>query len=243
MATPSSASVVSAAPAAPAAPAASAPIEVEIDSIPSVPTPTSVAPTCSPANVASAAASPYATQSDVLLGRLTEYFTKDDCVALDAILPIINGQDEVSLRLVDWFVTNYAKKSVTTYHNNSGRRFVVHAEYKLRLRSYKKRRFDPFCRWERTEIPYRNGASVSTTIGQLNFFKWALENKIIGFIREHRKMIEADMNSRNSTARARPAGASSSAIGNQTRRRRQELTTSPVRSMCRQNVNVTIDFN
>lgn len=213
-----------------ATPAASEPIEVDLDTI--VP--------AAPATVPSA----YVTQCDVLLARLIEYFTKDDYAALDQILPIINGEDKVSLRLVDWFVTNYAKKSLTTYQNHSGRRFVVHAEYKLRLRSYKKRRFDPFCRWTRTEIPYRNGALVSTTIGQLNFFKWALENKVIEFIRENQKEIESDMNSRNSTARARPsAGGAGTAIGSQTRRRRQELTTSPVKSMCRQNVSVKIDFN
>ena len=211
--------------------------------------------TATPANPVAAAptapvAATYATQSDVLLDRLTQYFTADDYAALDQILPMINGEDDVSLRLVDWFVTNYAKKAVTTYTNSSGRRFVVHAEYKLRLRSYKKRRFDPFCRWTRIEVPYRDGALVTTTIGQLNFFKWALDNKVIGFIRENQKGVEADMNSRNSTARARPANggtaasgaASGSATGNKTRRRRQELTTSPVKALCKQNVNVRFDF-
>ena len=143
----------------------------------------------------------------MLLDRLTTYFTDNDYAALNQILPIINGEDDVSLRLVDWFVTNYAKKAITTYTNTSGRRFVVHVEYKLRLRSYRKRQFDPFCRWERIEIPYRDGAVVTTTIGQLNFFKWALDNKVIEFIRENRKAVEADMNARNSTARARPAAS------------------------------------
>lgn len=219
---------------------ADGPVEVDLDTIVTASSPGPEPATAAPAP---AAASGYATQSDVLLGRLIEYFSKDDFAALDKILPIINGEDEISLRLVDWFVTNYAKKALTSYNKASGSRFVVHAEYKLRLRSYKKRRFDPFCRHQRNEIPYRDGARVSTTIAQLNFFKWALENKVIEFIREHRKAIESDMNSRNSTARARPAAASGATIGNQTRRRRQELTTSPMRSMCRQNVTVKIDFN
>jgi hypothetical protein len=206
-----------------------------------------------PASSKRAVSQVYATQHNILLQKLIEYFSKDDFAALDLILPIINGEDKISLRLVDWFVTNYAKKVWTTYKNKSGRRFVVHAEYKLRLNSYKKKRFDPFCRWERTQIPYRDDSVVSTTVGQLNFFKWALENKVIDFIREHQEAIEKDMNSRNSTARARPkkSDATSSAAGegtsegkseNRTRRRRQELTTSPVRSMCRQEAKIKISF-
>lgn len=192
----------------------------------------------------------YTTQQQVLLGKLKEYFSKDNFAAMDVILPIINGEDTISLRLVDWFVTNYAKKAWTTYKNKSGRRFVVHVEYKLRLNSYKKKRFDPFCRWERTEMPYKNGQSVSTTLGQLNFFKWAIDNKVIDFIRENQETIERDMNSRNSTARAKPkrGDANSSDNGSaapdkSTRRRRQELTTSPIRSLCRQETPITITFN
>ena len=189
-----------------------------------------------------APATGYATQREVLLERLTNYYSKDDFAALDQVLPIINREDVVSLRLVDWFVTNYAKKALTTYMNHSGRRFVVHNEYKLRLRSYKKRQFDPFCRWDRITIPYRDGKEVITTVGQLNFFKWALENKVIEFIREHQKEIEADMNARNSTARARPAvsGASS---GDKTRRKRQELTSSRVKGLNKQSTQITMDFS
>ena len=192
----------------------------------------------------------YTTQQQVLLGKLKEYFSKDNFAAMDVILPIINGEDTISLRLVDWFVTNYAKKAWTTYKNKSGRRFVVHVEYKLRLNSYKKKRFDPFCRWERTEMPYKNGQSVSTTLGQLNFFKWAIDNKVIDFIRENQETIERDMNSRNSTARAKPKRGDANSSDNagaapdkSTRRRRQELTTSPIRSLCRQETPITITFN
>jgi len=184
----------------------------------------------------------YATQREVLLDGLIRYFTHDDFATLDKVLPIINREDVVSLRLVDWFVTNYAKKALTTYHNQSGRRFVVHNEYKLRLRSYKKRQFDPFCRWDRITIPYRDGKEVITTVGQLNFFRWALENKVIDFIRENQKEIEADMNARNSTARAKPA-VSGSGSGDKTRRKRQELTNSRVKGLSKQPVHITMDFH
>lgn len=184
----------------------------------------------------------YVTQRQVLLDRLINYFSTNDFAALDKVLPIINREDEVSLRLVDWFVTNYAKKTLTTYLNHSGRRFVVHNEYKLRLRSYKKRQFDPFCRWDRIEIPYRDNSVVTTTVGQLNFFKWALENKVIEFIRENQNAIETDMNTRNSTARAKPS-LSSSASSDKTRRKRQELTSSRVKGLSKQPVHVTMEFS
>jgi pimeloyl-ACP methyl ester carboxylesterase len=58
-------------------------------------------------------------------------------------------------------------------------------DYKLKLKAYSKKRFDPFCRWDRISIPYKDGTSIETTIGQLNFFKWALENKAIDYIEQH----------------------------------------------------------
>ena len=73
--------------------------------------------------------------------------------------------------------------------------------YKLKLKAYSKRRFDPFCRWERISIPYKTDTFIETTIGQLNFFKWALENKVVDYIEENYEMIENDMNSRNSTSK------------------------------------------
>ena len=44
----------------------------------------------------------------------------------------------------------------------------------------------------------KEGKHIQTTIGQLNFFKWAIENKIIEYIDENYESIEKDMNSRNS---------------------------------------------
>lgn len=205
------------------------------------PSATAAAAPAAPAPVL-AAPRGYATQREVLLEGLVSYFSKDDFAALDKVLPIINREDEVSLRLVDWFVTNYAKKTLTTYLNHSGRRFVVHNEYKLRLRSYKKKQFDPFCRWDRIEIPYRNDTVVTTTVGQLNFFKWALENGVIDFIRENQKAIEADMNARNSTARAKPT-VSGSGAGDKTRRKRQELTSSRVKGLSKQSATITMEFS
>ena len=67
---------------------------------------------------------------------------------------------------------------------NKSNRFKVYEDYKLKLKAYSKKRFDPFCRWERIQVPITPNSEYSfeTTIGQMNFFKWALENNIIDYI-------------------------------------------------------------
>ena len=114
------------------------------------------------------------TQNSLLLKKLLEFYNKDG--NMEKILPIINGESTISLRLVDWFATNYSKKYYTVYllKDSYGveKRFKVYIDYKLKLKAYSKKRFDPFCRWDRITIPYKNDCVIQTTIGQLNFFKW-----------------------------------------------------------------------
>jgi hypothetical protein len=127
---------------------------------------------------------------------------------MDLMLSVINGTTNISLRIMDWFVTNYSKKHYTVYNivgngNGTGaKRFKVYVDYKLKLRAYSKKRFDPFCRWERINVPHKNGTTyIETTLGQLNFFKWAIENEVIRYIEENYTAIETDMNIRNNTTR------------------------------------------
>jgi hypothetical protein len=42
---------------------------------------------------------------------------------------------------------------------------------------------------------------IQTTLGQLNFFKWAIENQVLRYIHENYSVIESDMNIRNNTSR------------------------------------------
>ena len=147
--------------------------------------------------------SKYTTQNELLLQNLKNFYNNKDF--LKKMINIINGESKISLRIVDWFVTNYAKKYFTVYEikniNGETERFKVYNDYKLKLKAYSKKRFDPFCRWERIQFPYDENNFVETTIGQLNFFKWSLENNIINFIEQNYEHIENDMNSRNSTSK------------------------------------------
>jgi hypothetical protein len=159
---------------------------------------------------------------------------------LDKMLQIITGETKISLRIVDWFSTNYAKKYYTLY-NVKGNRFKVYLDYKLKLKAYSKKRFDPFCRWDRINIPYKNGTSIETTIGQLNFFKWAIENKVIDYIEDHYDEIERDQTHRNSTSKRKEIESNSSF--NKTRKKREELSVSAIKSIKKEEVEIVVKFS
>ncbi len=185
----------------------------------------------------------YATQNDLLLKNLLEWYDKDD--NLNKMLKIINGESAISLRIVDWFATNFAKKNFTVYNINKKDktvRFKVYIDYKLKLKAYSKKRFDPFCRWDRINIPYNENHSIQTTIGQLNFFKWALENNVINYIEEHYEEIEKDMNKRNSTSRRKNTPINKSK-NKQTRKKREELSISAAKSIKKEEIKIVVKFN
>lgn len=206
----------------------------------------------------------YTTQNDLLMTNLMKFYDEDN--NLETMLTIINGESPISLRIIDWFATNYAKKFFTVYEVGANRRFKVYVDYKLKLKAYSKRRFDPFCRWDRITIPYSGGTFIQTTIGQLNFFKWALENGVVAYIGEHYSAIEDDMNARNSTSRRNNAinhmtqesmqdaaqdaeeatngcKNSSNNCNNKTRKKREELSISATKSIKKETVEIVVSFN
>lgn len=217
----------------------------------------------------STAYSNYTTQNDLLLNNLLKFYEESN--NMDYMLRIINGESKISLRIIDWFATNYAKKYYTVYEiPNTERRFKVYVDYKLKLKAYSKKRFDPFCRWERITVPYKDGKYIQTTIGQLNFFKWALENNVIHFIEENYSNIEKDMNNRNSTSKSKSLSDSSVSsastestiadmndgdnnstsdeivtgdINNKTRKKREELSISATKSIKKEKVEIVVNFS
>jgi hypothetical protein len=187
------------------------------------------------------------------------YKEKDNILKM---MSIINGESKISLRIVDWFVTNYAKKNFTIYEVPIKRngvlemsRFKVYHDYKLKLKSYSKKRFDPFCRWDRISIPYDDTSFMETTLGQLNFFKWAIENKIIDHIQDNYHIIECDMNNRNSTSKKKQTLDNVSDLsydsslsigggcGSKTRKKREELSISACKCIKKENVKIVVKFN
>jgi hypothetical protein len=150
---------------------------------------------------------------------------------ISEIVDLLKGTSEISLRLIDWFVTNYSKSNSTSYILN-GQEFVVYMNYKNQLKAYSKKLFDPFCRRERISFQIPEYEAFLTTVGKLNFFRWALEKGILDYIKGHQPEIEKEMNqamreqtkTRNSTATSSATSATSATVaststGGQTRKR------------------------
>jgi hypothetical protein len=131
---------------------------------------------------------------ELLLLSLSKYYSNKAYVA--HIVPIITGASNISLRLIDWFVTNYAKKHATIITQETGNNvfhFNVYLSYRSQLKAYSKQLFDPFRRRDRIIFCFDPATRIETTIGQLNFFRWLLQNNLLKYIEQNLKEIEGDM--------------------------------------------------
>lgn len=134
----------------------------------------------------------FTSKDDLLMESLTEFFTHKK--NLNQMLPIVTKRANISLRILDWFVTNYAKEQPVVYSFND-KIFNVYNSYKDQLTAYSKKRFDPFrrrCQKEDGEqidvgikFWYSQDKYIETTVGQLNFFKWAIEKNVLSYIVEN----------------------------------------------------------
>ena len=141
--------------------------------------------------------------------RIDKFYKSRDIKDIQSIIDIVEGKSKISLRLLDWFVTTYADRYKTKYtlNNKNGDEtkedefdkkieeiFVVHISYKAQLRTHKKKYFDPFRREKGIKkflyyFDKDKKTSLCTTLGQLNFFKWALQNEIIKYVNENYNII------------------------------------------------------
>lgn len=149
-------------------------------------------------------------KDELLRTKLVEFYRNEE--NLNVLLPIVSQQKtKLSLRSLDWFVTNYCKKFNIHYpleKNGSTVSYFPFKSYKSQLKAYSKKFCDPFCRRERVVYDYRNHVihnfrsdihlghkdHLVTTIGQLNFFRFAISDKIIEYAIENIEEIEKDMN-------------------------------------------------
>jgi hypothetical protein len=149
-------------------------------------------------------------KDDLLKHRLIEFYK--DKNNLEILLPIILQKTRLSLRSLDWFVTNYCKKYNINYTlklNGEDITYFPFKSYKSQLKAYSKKFCDPFCRRDRIVFDYLNNiildynneiiklnhnSYIITTIGQLNFFKFAIQHNIINYAIDNINDIEKDMN-------------------------------------------------
>jgi hypothetical protein len=143
-------------------------------------------------------------QENMILKSLEKFYEDDNNIKL--FIPIINSESNISIRLIDHFVTKYSKNNKINFKLKEGdveQQFNVHTSYKQQLKAFQKKHFDPFSRGDR--IPYfMNDTCIITTIGQLNFFKWFISKKIYDYIKEHHNIIEMDMNKKNKIDKRKP---------------------------------------
>ena len=176
-------------------------------------------------------------KKDLLMQSLINFFaTKEN---LDKVIPIITGKSKISLRILDWFVTNYSKKNNISYEielNNKKKNFIVYLDYKSQLKAYSKKQFDPFCRRERISFFDHSNTELVTTVGQLNFFRWAIETNIINYIIENFSLIENDMNNSLRNLYKKTEGDSN-------RRKRTDLSISATKTVNKHDVSIIVQFD
>lgn len=185
------------------------------------------------------------TQHEWLLSTLLEFYQNKEY--LDTLKKIINREfvvekKKLSIRIVNWFVTNYAKQHFTVYDLPEAKRFFVWTSYKSTEDSYSKQMFDPYCRQERILIPYDETSRIETTIGQLHFFKWAILNKVLDYIIDHFDLIEHDMSARLNTLKRKPIATPEPDGAGKTRKKREELSTNACRSIRKEFCPIQITF-
>jgi hypothetical protein len=164
-------------------------------------------------------------KEESMIGKLLEFFKTE--ANFDILYELLKNEksrkNKMSLRLINWFVTNYAKHYTIRYKNNtnicdgittlaslfipSQTNFLVWIEYEKELASEGKEYFDAFRRGANIgkliELEFSSEKKLQTTIAQLNFFRWAIRNNIITYIAQNVNVIYKDMIDRNSNIKNR----------------------------------------
>jgi hypothetical protein len=123
-----------------------------------------------------------------------------DYVLPDHVSEEVNG---ISLRCLEWLVTNYSKKyKIVLYDNESKKRIDIYDEYSEQLDHHRRRRFDPFCRYQRIYFSWnltkrttktKEEVVLLTTVDQMNIMRWADRKGILKYARNHQDKIQRDM--------------------------------------------------
>lgn len=163
-------------------------------------------------------------QEQWVLYRLEKFY--GNAFNVQRVKDILEGKSNLSLRLIDWFVTNYAKKFNTSFVTKSGKHVIVYLSYKSHLKAYSKKMFDPFCRSKRIKF-----MGFDTTVGQLNFFEWAITDEILEYLDTHSERVHTDMETRLKETET------------DSHKKRHELSKSATNSLRCHDVRVTVKFD
>lgn len=156
-----------------------------------------------------------------ILQRIEPFFTES--VIRDILVPLVNQESGISLRALDWLVTNYSKKHNIVCKTRSNGLFNIYHGYKVALTHFRRRNFDPFRRRTRIKVLVDGVAACESTIGQCNFLHWSFYNGVLAYAIDHAKDIETDMNSSSAIHKAERRILRASGLPH----RRKELSVAP----------------
>lgn len=143
-------------------------------------------------------------QETILFKSLENFY--QDKQNYKILLSIVEGDDLVSRRTIEYFVTKYSYLNNISYDlidcNNNKTKFEVYSSYKNKLKSHKKKYFDPFGRGDRIPFFTLNNCII-TTIGQLNFYKWFISNNIYEYCYNNYDKIQKSLIQKSSIAKKR----------------------------------------
>lgn len=144
-----------------------------------------------------------ASPSDLLKLSLTRFYANHQNVI--RVKQVVSQKHRVSLRLIDWFVTNYSRITNVVIPNiiRPGEYLHVYNNYKQQLRSFGKQMFDPFRRDNKLTLVYGPNPDdkLETSLGQLNMFRWLFQYEIFEYIEQNIEAIESAMNASRTSNR------------------------------------------
>lgn len=133
------------------------------------------------------------TKHTLLCNSLKEYYANPQ--NMESLVEALKENSCVSLRLLDWFVTKHAKNQNIQYMW-FGKNIHVYSSYRAQLKAYSKKLMDPFCRRKRFMLSQdgtQDGNHIVTTLGQMNFFRWAIENGVLSYIFDNFDALSSTM--------------------------------------------------
>jgi hypothetical protein len=185
-----------------------------------------------------------------VLRVLEKYYTPQ--VLRDVLVPIISHtkttpkSGKLSLRALDWLVTNYAKKNPIIYkvtpHGMHERVVNIYSEYRSWLWKHRRSRFDPFRRRQRLLFKV-DDVEYTTTVGQLNFMYWASNYGVLDYARAHLAEIETDHAESTRSAKKEEQDKKKQDQHSDKKRKRRQLSEPPSKKVFIYSAPVKMSFN
>jgi len=175
------------------------------------------------------------TNESSMMPSLLEFFGKQDHFSIlqEFITSNKSRDNKLSIGLLDWFNVNYAPEYNIEYIKNE-KNILVWQSYNSALSGYSKALFDPFARGSKrgkTINIANDTVTVVTTLCQLNYFRWAIKNGVIDYVKANVDKIYTDMLERSNRGGKRSTGG-----------RKQKISVSASKTLGVHNVKMLIKF-